>query len=160
MKKVLLKFNKKSIMKILFYTYILLIFIFIVFKFKGSFNEILNRIESIKSNREIGVLNLNLTPFKQINNYRRNISNLFAIKNIFGNIIAFLPFGFFIPAIYNKNFISTLLISLISILTIETLQFITMLGYFDIDDIILNTTGCLIGYFIYKIINRIIGWAI
>lgn len=156
----LLKFNKKSIMKILFYTYILLIFIFIVFKFKGSFNEILNRIESIKSNREIGVLNLNLTPFKQINNYRRNISNLFAIKNIFGNIIAFLPFGFFIPAIYNKNFISTLLISLMSILTIETLQFITMLGYFDIDDIILNTTGCLIGYFIYKIINRIIGWAI
>jgi glycopeptide antibiotics resistance protein len=154
MKKILLKFNKKSIMKILFYTYILLIFIFIVFKFNGSFNEILDRIDSIKSNREMGILNLNLTPFKQINDYKKNIFNLFAIKNIFGNIIAFLPFGFFIPTIYNKNFINTLIISLISILIIETLQFITMLGYFDIDDIILNTTGCLIGYFIYKMIYK------
>lgn len=42
-----------------------------------------------------------------------------------------------------------MLICLISIIGIESFQLVTMLGYFDVDDIILNMTGCLIGYCVY-----------
>ncbi|UFJ59770.1 VanZ family protein [Brevibacillus sedimenti] len=68
-----------------------------------------------------------------------------------GNIIAFCPLGFLIPAIFTKfrKVSKTLLICFISVIGIEVFQFVTMLGFFDVDDIMLNMTGCIIGYLIY-----------
>lgn len=42
-----------------------------------------------------------------------------------------------------------MLICFISVIGIEVFQFVTMLGFFDVDDIMLNMTGCIIGYLIY-----------
>jgi glycopeptide antibiotics resistance protein len=48
-----------------------------------------------------------------------------------------------------RKLVKTISICFISIIGIESFQFITMLGYFDIDDILLNILGCLIGYCVY-----------
>ena len=44
-------------------------------------------------------------------------------------------------------------------LAFETTQLLTGLGVFDVDDIILNTSGGALGYIIYAIIKKAIGVA-
>lgn len=69
-----------------------------------------------------------------------------------GNIAAFIPSGFLVPVVFRRHesMIRTLWICLIAILGVEILQFAAMPGYFDVDDILLNMTGCLPGYGIYS----------
>lgn len=81
--------------------------------------------------------------------------------NILGNIIAFMPMGFFIPIIFNKkrSLLKLVLFSAGISLFIELLQFRFSVGSFDIDDIILNTFGGALGfylfYFMYELYNSI-----
>jgi len=95
----------------------------------------------------------NLTPFTEI--FRYDIgSNLF-IKNVLGNIILFIPYGFF-TSYYLKleKIFSILGLSFLISFTIETTQ--VLIGrVFDIDDIILNLIGGLLGFSIYHIMNKI-----
>jgi len=73
---------------------------------------------------------------------------IWAIKSLLANIIAFIPWGFLLPHLYKRyyKFVRFLFLSFTFVVFTELFQFITMLGYFDIDDILLNLTGCLIGY--------------
>lgn len=106
--------------------------------------------------REVGTYDINLIPFKNISiitlDFINNIVSLrFFIRNIFGNLIAFTPFAYFLITIFKiKNTKQFALIMFFIILTIETMQLILKVGFFDIDDIILNLTGSLI---IYKFIT-------
>ncbi len=88
----------------------------------------------------------NYIPFKEITRYSFG-SKLF-IKNVVGNIIMFVPFGFFVGyfcKIKNKG-LMFIIITLISI-SIELLQ--KQIGrVFDIDDILLNVIGGFIGFII------------
>lgn len=73
------------------------------------------------------------------------------IINVFGNIIMFTPFGFLGIVFPKLNDFKTLIINFLSvIIIIESLQYFTRLGVFDIDDIILNTIGVAIGFLVYK----------
>lgn len=73
------------------------------------------------------------------------------IINVFGNIIMFTPFGFLGIVFPKLNGFKTLIINFLSaIIIIESLQYFTRLGVFDIDDIILNTIGVAIGFWVYK----------
>ena len=92
----------------------------------------------------------NLVPFKEMLRYSFG-SNLF-IKNVLGNIIMFIPYGFFVSYYLNlKKPLSAFLLVLLVSLSIETTQL--LIGrVFDIDDIILNITGGILGFFIYKLI--------
>ncbi|MDE6425566.1 MAG: VanZ family protein, partial [Ruminococcus sp.] len=70
------------------------------------------------------------------------------LKNFIGNIVLFIPWGFFIPFYFkdlrtSKQFVIT---TLIAILLIESVQLFTMLGMFDIEDVILNLVGAYIGF--------------
>ena len=67
-----------------------------------------------------------------------------------GNIVAFIPFGILIPKLLNIDFKKFLFLFILAIFILETLQAITGLGAFDIDDIISNFLGATIGYIIYK----------
>lgn len=95
----------------------------------------------------------NFIPFKEMFRYRLFSSMFF--KNVIGNMIMFMPYGFFISYILKLDkkkivFILSILVSL----TIETTQLV--IGrVFDVDDIILNVLGGLIGYFIYRLITKI-----
>lgn len=134
--------------KLIFVAYVFFLLWFVVVKPIGF----IDRIQSILENRSIGIWNYNVDPFRSISSYFRFKTTPFAFINILGNIVAFCPLGFLIPTIFTKyrKLSKTLLICLIIIIGIESFQFVTMLGYFDVDDIILNMTGCLIGYFVYS----------
>ncbi|MED3033937.1 VanZ family protein [Bacillus thuringiensis] len=70
------------------------------------------------------------------------------LMNTLGNVIIFIPFGFLLPLLFkqinNVKMASKIFIKFI--LLIESLQLLTFTGVFDIDDIILNMLGALIGY--------------
>ena len=142
-----------TVWKVIFVTYVCLLLYFVVIKFNGS----IDRIISIKESRDSGYWNYNLYPFRTIRPYLESILNSYAYMNIFGNIVPFVPMGFLIPIISKKyiNALITFFISLICIIGIEIFQFITMLGFFDIDDILLNAVGCIIGYGIYAVFKKL-----
>ncbi|MFZ7121112.1 MAG: VanZ family protein [Eubacteriaceae bacterium] len=94
---------------------------------------------------------INLIPFKTILQYLMNTSSIRAIiVNIAGNIAAFLPMGFLLPLVWDKcrNFKICCLIILMATICIEVLQYITGAGASDIDDVILNCLGGMLGYFL------------
>ena len=99
---------------------------------------------------------MNLIPFKTIIGYMRftnNTSIRIIITNIVGNIIACMPFAFFLPLLFKRqnNLKFFTLTMILIVLIIELLQFITLSGSFDIDDLILNVLGAIIFYMILKI---------
>lgn len=115
-------------------------------------------------------INLNIIPFKNIIEYinkliNHRINTSIVITNILGNIIAFAPFGFFIPELFSdkiKNIKQFSLLMFLLIISVEVIQFITRVGSFDIDDLILNLLGAIIVYIIYsknsvkKLVNKIL----
>lgn len=100
----------------------------------------------------------NIIPFNTIklyiNGYINGYVNLkvFSI-NIIGNLVALMPYGMFIPLIFKKinKYYKFLILMIILVIGIEMLQFITLSGSCDIDDLILNVMGASIIYFICQI---------
>lgn len=73
-------------------------------------------------------------------------------KNILGNVLLFLPFGFFMPIIYRKlrTFKTCLTLSFLMSLAIEASQYSFADRIFDVDDIFLNTLGAVLGWLLFK----------
>lgn len=69
----------------------------------------------------------------------------------FGNIAAFIPFGILIPLLYRISFLRFMLLFILSILVLETVQALTLLGSFDINDVIQNSTGAAVGFGAFRI---------
>ncbi len=100
----------------------------------------------------------NLTPFLEI---KRFLSSSLSFKDIFinvaGNVVAFMPFGALLRWVRNKKtgwFIATFYTFLFSLL-IESVQLVTRIGVFDVDDLMLNTLGGVLGYICYAILRGI-----
>lgn len=103
----------------------------------------------------------NLIPFEEITRfikYGNQMSAGSVFLNLYGNIIAFIPFGMLLKWARNKNttFLQAFAYSLGFTLIIEVAQYITKLGVFDIDDILLNTLGGIIGYLIYYVTAKLL----
>lgn len=95
----------------------------------------------------------NFIPFKEIMRYSYT-SKLF-FKNVLGNVLLFVPFGYFVNKILkNKKMIVAVFITLITSLSIELIQ-INIGRSFDIDDIILNLLGGIVGYLFYRLLEYI-----
>ena len=95
----------------------------------------------------------NFIPFREILRY--NMGSRLFFKNVIGNMVLFLPFGFFM-SLYLKNEKAnlTLLLTLVTSFSIELVQMI--IGrVFDIDDIILNLLGGYLGYLIYFYLKKV-----
>lgn len=92
----------------------------------------------------------NFNLFKEIMRYKIG-SNLF-IQNILGNILMFMPFGMFLNAYFNIKRLPLIIITILYSLSIEITQMI--IGrVFDVDDIILNLVGAIIGWYFSKYIK-------
>lgn len=101
----------------------------------------------------------NLVPFQTIKRYIVHHDHFnFEIwfKNLFGNIVLFIPIGIFLPMLNTKyRRVSALTAaSIILIAVVELIQLLSRVGSFDIDDIILNTLGALLGLMMTKAIFR------
>lgn len=151
-------FTKHLIWKNLFMLYILMVINVTMFPL------------FIGTQRTVDVfVSTNFIPFKEtissFNDLSSSFSTIFAIRifliNVLGNIILFMPLGFLLPIInHNFNNIKSIFkISLLSTIFIESIQFITSLfggtRATDIDDIILNVFGGLLGFLIFVILSKI-----
>ncbi len=97
----------------------------------------------------------NLIPFHEIERFwkHRDILGVHSLYNLLGNIIGFMPAGFFIPILWEKRkgVIFTVCVTFEMSLFVELMQLIFRVGSFDVDDLILNTLGGLLGYCLLKI---------
>ena len=89
----------------------------------------------------------NLVPFSEM--FRYEIGSTSFYLNVVGNIVIFIPFGYLISTyIKPKRILSILIVSVISSATVEFVQ-LCIGRSFDVDDIILNSLGAIIGFLIY-----------
>ena len=103
----------------------------------------------------------NLTPFLEIRRfweYRDQVGFGVMLANLAGNVLIFLPFGFFLPmASRYRSFFVTIFYSFALSFLVETFQLLTQVGSFDVDDLLLNTLGGAIGYILFSIGSYITG---
>lgn len=102
---------------------------------------------------------INIIPFKEtVNILRDGIHNNRIIKGIILNVIYFIPLGFLLPLLFNKinSFLKIILISTITSSLIEIIQLFTIFSVSNIDDIIFNIIGSVIGLILFKLFEKIV----
>lgn len=100
------------------------------------------------------VYDYNLCPFREIRrflSYRDILGTRAVFLNLAGNVIGFMPFGALLPVLARsaRKWWKTVLISFEISSLVEVSQLIFQVGCFDVDDIMLNTLGGLLGYAVF-----------
>jgi len=100
----------------------------------------------------------NYVPFREISRDLRqlSLSDPFSSLNLVGNLLVFIPFGIFVSMRFSQQssvFARVFLLSLALSLSFEVTQLVCYIGTFDVDDLILNTSGGVVGYALYKSLN-------
>lgn len=146
----MVKWIKNNFISVILGAYTILVLMVLVFKIPANmdiFNE--NRAR----------FDMQLIPFKTIIEYVSQVHSFtdWFIKNLVCNIVMFMPYGLLIPYIIKpkKSFLKICIIGTIFSGLIEIIQYIFAIGKFDIDDIILNLLGTMLGYVLYMIIEKI-----
>lgn len=123
----------KSLSKLFFYLYILLLIWLILFKSDIRFLAILT---------ETGQRSVNAMPFAQSGGR----------MEILLNFLVFMPFGLLLPVNFKRFSLSrNVLIILLFSLSMEIIQFVLAIGTSDVTDLITNTSGGIVGLIVYKI---------
>lgn len=126
----------KEVMSLIFIIYVLCLYYIVTYK-------------------NINYGGVNLVPFKEM--FRYSFMSDKFIKNIIGNIVLFIPYGYFSSYfLNNKKFSFNILFTLIVTLSIELVQY-NIGRTFDIDDIILNVIGGVIGFVVYIALDAVKG---
>ncbi|TYP73755.1 VanZ family protein [Paenibacillus methanolicus] len=95
----------------------------------------------------------NLIPFHTIKMYMLHADHFNAKNwaiNVVGNIAVFMPFGLAVPYLRKMSGFRFILLFVVILLMLECLQLISQRGSFDVDDLMLNTVGALLGYWMYR----------
>ena len=145
---------------ILFIFFVYFLFLLLLTIFKGGRIEFSNQFNSFMY-REHGLLGIiNIVPIKEnINTFMHSETGMRnSLRNIIGNILVFMPLGFFIPLLFDKfnNLKKVLKVGCLSSLAIELSQLFVGSNVCDIDDVIYNTLGALAGFICYKTFETII----
>ena len=108
--------------------------------------------------REVEHRSINIMPFRTIFEFLTSEYNVKTITtNLVGNIAAFMPMGFLLPIVFNKLYRlrKVIYLSFIASLMIEAMQYLLRVGASDIEDIILNVLGAVLGYWIMRYVRLI-----
>lgn len=137
--------NKRRVAIVLFILYLIVLCYFLFF------SESMGRTYSERS------YHYNLMPLKEIKRFLKywRVLGIGAVAvNLVGNIAAFVPFGAFLPLFWVRcrKLWRTALYGFEFSLFVETMQLISKVGSFDVDDMILNTIGAMAGFFAYQIL--------
>lgn len=108
-------------------------------------------------------LNSNIIPFFTTYNYitGTDIYNLdIILRNTIGNVLLFVPIGFLLILLVKRlNTIGKVaMVGFTITLVIEMSQFFLQVGQFDIDDVLLNTLGAILGCTLFKVLNTLWGY--
>ena len=157
-----IKNKKTNIVReiILFIFFVYFLFLLLLTIFKGGRIEFSNQFNSYMY-REHGLLGIiNIVPIKEtINTFMHSETGMRnSLRNLIGNILVFMPLGFFIPLLFDKfnNLKKVLKVGCLSSLAIELSQLFVGSNVCDIDDVIYNTLGALAGFICYKTFETII----
>ena len=122
----------KEILSLIFVVYILCLFYVVTFQ-------------------DVDWSGSNFIPFKEI--FRYEVGSRLFIKNALGNILIFMPYGFFISYfLKTKKGHVIIILTIIASLTIEYTQL--LIGrVFDIDDILLNMIGSYVGFLMFVLLD-------
>ncbi len=97
---------------------------------------------------------MNLIPFNQ----PLMLNGKADLGEIILNALVFIPMGVYVAILFKKWLvIKSILFFALSSLVLESIQYITALGAFDITDIINNTLGGTVGLFLFKILEKLTG---
>lgn len=135
--------------------------IFVIFIVGLASQTVIPKIElGINGNINIlknGKHGINLLPLKVLfETYREVFINLninYFIINFLGNIIMFMPIGFFIPLLWEIPDKKIIIVGFLFSLFIEVCQLFLNRGT-DVDDLILNTLGTILGLLVYKFLYK------
>ncbi|MGN0156689.1 MAG: VanZ family protein [Lachnospiraceae bacterium] len=152
-----MKNQKNKCLLLIFILYILFVIKVIVFKYSyAQLQEIVNGWQ--KDVIWEGLSTANFTPLKTIKMYIRyyELPGIRSFANLFGNVLIFVPFGMLLPMIHkaSQNIMVLLANGFLFVLGIEVFQLFSAFGAFDVDDIMLNCLGVLIGGVLYHILSR------
>ena len=139
-------FTVLVVVSFLFYLY--MAFRLLIFRNAALFSQALEIIGNPRYH-----LSYNLVPLKTIVGYIKSLADgsmnrYIPIENIVGNLLAFMPMGFYLPFFSKKMAEFKMFAITVSglIISVELMQLILRVGSLDIDDFILNLVGALIGF--------------
>ena len=131
-------------------------FLFLMYMITAIYFLLFSESMGRNANREY---RYNLELFKEINRfieYRHELGGFAVFANLFGNILIFVPFGFFLPmGSRRRSFLGTTWNSFLLSLGVEVFQLFTKVGSFDVDDLLLNTLGGILGYLLFVFCNAV-----
>ncbi|WP_010277171.1 VanZ family protein [Paenibacillus senegalensis] len=97
---------------------------------------------------------LSWIPFASIMDMASTDTSIMRIlENVLGNIVIFIPLGLLLPVILRREGRNVVIGGFLLSASIEVTQYIFGLGSTDIDDLIFNTAGTAIGYWLFKVIK-------
>jgi glycopeptide antibiotics resistance protein len=98
----------------------------------------------------------NFVPFKTIVPQLIGSGNhLVAMVNLIGNILPFAPIGLLAPLVFRAiSWQKALVLGVVTGLTLEGMEVVFRVGIFDVDDVMLNAFGVMIGYGAFLILRR------
>ena len=151
--------DNKKVWKCFFLVYILILIKLIIFKYPWE------KLVEITRTWEKGVIleglsTANFVLGKSIRMYIRYFNkfpfwNGFA--NLVGNILVFIPYGFLLPVAYPTcgKWWRVFYCAVGFVAGIELFQLFSAYGAFDVDDILLNVAGTMVGYVIFAVLRKI-----
>ncbi len=157
----MMKYTKGSILSVLFLFYLYILLKVILFKF-SSVNiaflwQKLHWTLEYPEYMRYGLERANFTPFKSISQNLHGLSERHEQVNLFGNIAIFLPCGI-LAGLWTKHdsisFLGAAALSFGLSLALECSQLVFAMGSFDVDDLILNGFGGLLGWWILFVVRR------
>ena len=141
----------------IFVLYMLVLVFVLIFKYPSPIFWKL--IEHFKNGGEIYWEPPHLVPFEIITEYVKNVHSVndWFFKNLACNIIMFMPCGFLAPLFFKKNkWWHILIFGVVISVILEVIQGLLGIGISDIDDVILNSFGTIVGFGIYKLIYSVV----
>ncbi|MCH5249964.1 MAG: VanZ family protein [Lachnospiraceae bacterium] len=141
---------------VIFIIYFVLLIKIVLFKYRG----LITTFENLIAGKLSGFHSYNIIPFQSILEFTKLMfsGHFFrGFNNIVGNVFIFSPFGYFMPLLYKKcqNVKIVILSGFLVSLFFEICQYFLYLGSADIDDIILNLLGIVLGFLFFKIFEII-----
>ncbi|WP_236344257.1 VanZ family protein [Paenibacillus plantiphilus] len=107
-----------------------------------------------RSQVSMDVYQYNVIPFETLKMYFLHADH-FSLRNwlvnVVGNVAVFVPFGVALPYLLRIKLVRFTMMFISVLFMLELLQLLLHRGSFDIDDVLLNTIGAIIGYMIYRL---------
>ncbi|WP_244280729.1 VanZ family protein [Paenibacillus jilunlii] len=154
----IMKRMDRKLLALGFAVYLYILIKIILFKYAPvEIAFLLRQLHSVMEHPEIienGLAYANFTPFFSIHQNLDHLSNTHDFVNLFGNIALFVPLGIFTRLSAKGGLFTALVLSLGISFSLEGSQLLLSMGSFDVDDLILNVLGGLIGYAICLVVPQ------